>query len=35
MLYPGLFPSLEKVRRDMARDIPWHEFDPRRPRMAA
>jgi len=28
MLYPELFAALEKVRWDMARDIPWQDFDP-------
>jgi hypothetical protein len=27
MLYPELFKSLESVRWDMAKDIPWDEFD--------
>jgi hypothetical protein len=27
MLYPELFKSLERVRWDMANDIPWDEFD--------
>jgi hypothetical protein len=27
MLYPELFASLEKVRWNMAEDIPWQEFD--------
>jgi hypothetical protein len=28
MLYPELFASLEAVRWNMARDIPWERFDP-------
>jgi len=28
MLYPELFASLEKVRWDMGKDIPWQDFDP-------
>jgi len=28
MLYPELFASLEAVRWNMARDIPWNAFDP-------
>jgi hypothetical protein len=28
MLYPELFASLEEVRWNMARDIPWDRFDP-------
>jgi hypothetical protein len=28
MLYPKLFASLEKVRWDMGKDIPWQDFDP-------
>ncbi len=27
MLYPDLFRSLEAVRWNMERDVPWHEFD--------
>jgi hypothetical protein len=27
MLYPELFSSLEAVRWNMARDIPWDRFD--------
>ena len=30
MLYPEIFKSLERVRWDMAEDIPWHEFDGRK-----
>lgn len=30
MLYSDLFASFEKVRWDMARDIPWSAFDPAR-----
>ncbi|HXF45956.1 MAG TPA: ferritin-like domain-containing protein [Burkholderiaceae bacterium] len=28
MLYPELFKSLEAVRWNMERDVPWHAFDP-------
>src|SRR5476649_1797087 len=28
MLYPELFKSLESVRWDMSKDIPWDQFDP-------
>ncbi|MDB5762944.1 MAG: hypothetical protein JWQ21_1939 [Herminiimonas sp.] len=28
MLYPELFKSLEQVRWDMEKDIPWDQFDP-------
>jgi hypothetical protein len=28
MLYPELFKSLESVRWDMAKDIPWDQFEP-------
>jgi len=28
MLYPELFKAFEEVRWDMARDIPWRDFDP-------
>ena len=27
MLYPEIFKSLERVRWDMARDVPWDQFD--------
>ncbi|MDS0804302.1 ferritin-like domain-containing protein, partial [Burkholderia cenocepacia] len=27
MLYPELFRSLEAVRWDMEKDIPWNRFD--------
>ena len=27
MLYPALFSDLEKARWNMARDIPWDQFD--------
>ena len=30
MLYPELFASFEKVRWDMAKDVPWGAFDPSR-----
>ncbi|MCU0804589.1 MAG: ferritin-like domain-containing protein [Burkholderiales bacterium] len=30
MLYPELFKSLEAVRWDMAKDVPWHAFDEKR-----
>jgi len=30
MLYPELFAALEKVRWNMADDIPWQDFDPAR-----
>jgi hypothetical protein len=30
MLYPELFKSLERVRWDLQRDVPWDSFDPAR-----
>ena len=30
MLYPELFKSLERVRWDLQRDVPWNSFDPER-----
>ena len=30
MLYPDLFKSLERVRWDLQRDVPWDDFDPAR-----
>ncbi len=28
MIYPELFKSLEAVRWEMSKDVPWHEFEP-------